>query len=153
MHVVLIVVTFGEEKITGNGGGSGGGGGFTPTCALDLTHRGFVSTWRVAAGDTVQLPLPSDFNYNFAIDWGDKSGESNGFPYVSSYDDPDVSHTYNKAGEYKVTLYGMVESWSFAHFPASKDMLVAVDQLGDVGWKSLAGAFAGCRNLGKVRRW
>ena len=135
----------GQKPYPGNGGGA-----FTPSCALDLAHRGFVSTWRVDAGDTVRLPLPSDFNYNFAVDWGDKSGENKGFPYVSSYDDPDARHTYTRAGEYKVTLYGMVESWSFANFPASKDMIVAVDELGDAGWKSLEGAFAGCSNLGAV---
>ena len=129
----------------------GGSGGGTPsTCALDMAHRGFVSTWRVSAADTVRLPLPSGFTYNFAIDWGDKSGEAKGYPYVSSYDDPDAKHTYDRAGDYKVTIYGLVEAWSFATFTESKDMIVAVDELGDVGWKNLQGAFAGCSNLGVV---
>ena len=137
---------FRRRTVTDNGGG----GVFDPPCALDLAYQGFVSTWQVNAGDTVRLPLPRGFNYNFAIDWGDKSEEISDFPYVSSYDDPDVSYTYTRAGEYEVTLYGMVEAWSFANFPDSKDMIVAVDELGDVGWKSLEGAFAGCSNLGAV---
>ena len=121
-----------------------------PICALDLDHRGFVSSWRVNAGDEVRLPLPSGFNYNFAIDWGDKSGENRGYPYVSSFDDPDARHTYESAGEYQVVIYGMVEAWSFATFADSKDKIIAVDELGDVGWKNLQGAFAGCSNLGVV---
>lgn len=131
------------------GGNNGGGGG--STCALDFAYRGFASTWRVNAGDTVRLPLPKNFNYNFAIDWGDESGEEDGYPYVSSYDDPDVRHTYDSAGEYQVVIYGLVEAWSFATFTESKDKIVAVDELGDVGWKNLQGAFAGCSNLGVVR--
>ncbi len=131
----------------------GGGGGSTTTssCALDLAHRGFVSTWRVNAGDTVQLPLPSGFSHSFAVDWGDGSGEKDGYPYVSSYDDPDTEHVYDRAGEYKVTIYGLVEAWSFATLAASKDKIIAVNELGDVGWKSLQGAFAGCSNLGIVQ--
>ena len=128
-----------------------GGGGGSTTCALDFAHRGFVSTWRVGTGDTVQLPLPENFNYNFAIDWGDKSGEDDGYPYVSSFDDPDAKHTYDRAGEYKVTIYGLVEAWSFATFTENKDKIIAVDELGDVGWKNLQGAFAGCSNLAAVR--
>ena len=118
-----------------------------PSCGLDLAHRGFVSSWRVDAGDEIRLPLPSGFNYNFAIDWGDGSGVEKGYPYVSSFDDSDIRHTYDEGGKYQVTIYGMVEAWSFATFAESKDKLVAVDELGDVGWKSLQGAFASCSNL------
>ena len=127
-----------------------GGDDTPPICALDLNHRGFVSTWRVNAGDEVRLPLPSGFNYNFAIDWGDKSGEKRGYPYISSFDDPDARHTYDSAGEHQVVIYGMVEAWSFATLAASKDKIIAVDELGDVGWKNMQGAFAGCSNLGVV---
>ncbi len=130
---------------------SEGDGGVPPVCGLALAHRGFVSSWQVDAGDEVRLPLPSGFNYNFAIDWGDTSGEGDsGYPYVSSFDAPEVRHTYAQAGKYQVTIYGMVEAWSFATFPESKDKLVAVDELGDVGWKNLQGAFAGCSNLKTV---
>ena len=140
-----------DLRAGGHPDGSGGGVDTTSPCALDLAHRGFVSTWRVNSGDTVRLPLPSGFNYNFAIDWGDKSGEEDGYPYISSYDDPDASHAYGSAGEYTITIYGLVEAWSFATFTESKDKIVAIDELGDVGWKNLQGAFAGCGNLGAVK--
>lgn len=119
-------------------------------CSIDQVYDAFVSEWQVQAGDTVRLPLPEGFRYNFAVDWGDASGGKDGHPYVSSFDDPDTSHTYSKAGNYKVSIYGMVEAWSFAAIADSKDMIVAVDSLGDAGWKNLQGAFAGCTNLGKV---
>ena len=153
---LLIISACGVDSSDLRSGGStdedsgGGNTGTTPICGLDLEHRGFVSTWQVNAGDEVRLPLPQGFNYNFAIDWGDKSGTKNGYPFVSSFDDPDVRHTYSDTGEYKVTIYGMVEAWSFATFAESKDKLIAVDELGDVGWKSLQGAFASCSNLAVV---
>lgn len=155
LFALLFVSACGADSsdLRAGGGSDVGGGEVDPTspCALDLAHRGFVSTWRVNAGDTVRLPLPSGFNYNFAIDWGDKSGENGGYPYISSYDDPDARHAYDRGGEYTITIYGQVEAWSFATFAESKDKIVAVDELGDVGWKNLQGAFTGCSNLGAVK--
>ena len=143
----------GSSELRSGPGDEAGGGGSTTTqsCAVDLQYRAFISKWRVGGGDTVQLPLPTGFNYSFAIDWGDKSSESGGYPYISSFDDPDNNHTYSAAGEYTVTMYGLIEAWSFEALPVSKDKLVEVEELGDMGWKNLQGAFAGCSNLAAVK--
>lgn len=148
------------------GGGQPGptkttGGGQRPVpplqCTSELSHRGFVSKWQVAAGERVVLPLPdvdkqgTELRYGFAIDWGDGSTENGELPFIDSHDDNDREHVYAEAGSYTVSIYGMVEGWSFQKIPASKDKIVAVTELGDVGWKSLNGAFDNCQNLVTVQ--
>lgn len=141
-----------------------GGGGQRPVpplqCTSELSHRGFVSKWQVNAGERIVLPLPetdeqgTEFRYGFAIDWGDGSKAKDGsieLPFVESYDDSDREHVYAEAGSYTVSIYGMVEAWSFKQIPTSKDKLIAVTELGDVGWKSLSGAFDNCQNLATVQ--
>ena len=139
------------------------GGGQRPVpplqCTSELSHRGFISKWQVSAGERVVLPLPetdeqgTEFRYGFAIDWGDGSKAEGGIelPFVESYDDVDREHVYAEAGSYTVSIYGMVEAWSFKQIPTSKNNLVAVTELGDVGWKSLNGAFNDCQNLQTVQ--
>lgn len=156
-----------REKTSGGQPGptkTAGGGGKRSVpplqCTSELSHRGFVSKWQVNAGERIVLPLPetddqgTEFRYGFAIDWGDGStvkGGSIELPFVESYDDSDREHVYAEAGSYTVSIYGMVEAWSFKQIPTSKDNLIAVTELGDVGWKSLNGAFDNCQNLATVQ--
>ncbi len=106
----------------------------------------FVSVWRVAEDDLqVVLPVPQGFDYDFQVDWGDgASGQ------VTAWDDEDAAHTYAQAGTYTVTLRGRVEAWSFWKIPHSKDKIIAVNNLGSVGWRSFFGAFLACENLKEV---
>ena len=82
-------------------------------------------------------PLRSGYNYNFTVDWGDGSSTST----VTAHDDSDRIHTYVNAGEYTVTISGLVEAWYFNNTGPSMLMLRQVTNLGDVGWKNLEGAF------------
>ncbi len=91
---------------------------------------------------TIRLPLPKGFAYDFNVDWNDGS-ESN----IDAYDHPEVMHTYDKIRTYRIVISGKVESWSFWKVPHSKDRVVSVEDLGDVGWKSLVGAFYDCNLL------
>ncbi len=91
---------------------------------------------------TIRLPLPKGFTYDFVVDWNDGT-ES----YIDSHDDPDTLHRYERVKSYRVSITGQVGSWSFWKVPHSKDRIVAVEDLGDVGWHSLAGAFYDCNLL------
>lgn len=104
----------------------------------------FITRWTIAAaGETITLPLRDGFNYNFIVDWGDGSSSE-----ITSFNDPDITHAYSVAETYTVTINGIIEAWYFNNDPATdKDKLIAVDNLGDVGWKNLDSAFAGCSNL------
>lgn len=105
----------------------------------------FVSSWQVAKGDRVVLPLPEGFVYDFTVDWGD--GSQN---LVTAHDDPDTSHVYAETGTYTITIEGLIEAWSFWRISDSKDQLMEISSLGAVGWKSFFGAFFACENLTSV---
>ena len=108
-----------------------------------LATSDFVSVWQVDENDLqIVLPLPRVFSYDFVVDWGDGSrGE------VTAWNDIDARHTYARAGTYTVTIYGQVEAWSFWKIPQSRNKIIAVTELGSVGWRSFFGAFLGCANL------
>lgn len=112
--------------------------------AEESLDRGlFVSTWQVEEGEKIVLPLTEgDFIYNFTIDWGDGKIEE-----VTSSSVGEVAHVYRQAGQYQIVIEGVVEAWSFWRRPTSKDSLLRIDSLGEVGWKSLFGAFADCQKL------
>lgn len=110
-----------------------------------------VSVWRVPAGNFIELPLVKGYNYDFIVDWGD--GTSN---TITTYDDPNRKHTYNASADYTVTISGKLEAWDF--YPAhntgqyyiklpSRNKLIKIESLGDLGWKNLRRAFMGCENL------
>ena len=103
----------------------------------------FVTVWRTtSASESITLPLRSGYNYNFTVDWGDGSAVET----VTAYGDTDKTHTYTDAGDYTVIIDGTVEAWHFNN-SGSKDNLIEVLDLGDVGWKNLEKAFYGCSNL------
>ena len=101
----------------------------------------FISEWTVTANEDITLPLKEGYNYNFTVNWGDESSSE-----VTSYDDSDITHTYDTAGTYTVTISGTVEAWYF-NDGEDKNNIISVKNLGDVGWKDLNGAFWGCTNL------
>ena len=115
-----------------------------PNVGEELANA-FVTEWRVREGEELVLPLPEGFSYRFSIDWGDGSAGQ-----VTAYNDPAARHTYADEGTYVVVISGVLEAWSFWRISDSRDNLLAVRNLGDVGWKSLFGAFASCANLTTV---
>lgn len=118
-----------------------------PNKPPENTSRSFISTWQVRDTDnrTIVLPLPAGHNYNFTVEWGDGSHS-----HVNSDDDPSATNVYQEVGTYEVVIHGVMEAWSFEEKPQSRDMLLTVSSLGDVNWKSLAGAFWQCKNLTAV---
>ena len=110
----------------------------------------FVSLWRVGNGsygdgdNTVTLPLREGFNYNFTVDWGDGNSDE-----VTSYNDPDINHTYSSAGDYTITISGIAEAWYFNN-TGDKDKIISISELGTVGWKNFEKAFYACSNLATI---
>ena len=115
-----------------------------PSAGEELANA-FVTEWWVKAGEELVLPLPEGFAYRFSIDWGDGTEGQ-----VISHNDPMARHVYEQEGTYVVAINGLLEAWSFWRISDSRDSLLAVRNLGDVGWKSLFGAFSSCANLTTV---
>lgn len=106
--------------------------------------RSFVSRWLVSDDNlTIVLPLVDGYNYDFNLDCGDGSPRQK----INLNNYRSARCVYSHAGEYTMTIDGLLEAWSFAEIPDSKDQLLAIERLGSVGWKSFRGAFKGCSNL------
>ena len=105
----------------------------------------FVTVWNFPANYDFTLPLVEDYNYNFTVDWGDGSSTSE----VTSFSDTDKTHTYADAGEYTVTIKGVCETFR-NNGAGTKDKLLQVLNLGNMGWKIFIQSFAFNTNLTTV---
>ena len=89
--------------------------------------------------DQFKLPLVSTGEYDFYIYWGDGTSDK-----ITEYNDPNILHTYDTAGEKTVTIYGKIKGWSFNN---EGDRLKYLDTLNWGGLDiSTPGAFFGCEN-------
>ena len=74
----------------------------------------FQSTWDTtqagSSNNQVVLPLVSDGDYDFQIDWGD--GTSNR-DTITAYNQSEVTHTYDSTGVYEIRIIGGITGWLF----------------------------------------
>lgn len=103
----------------------------------------FITIWQTtSAGETVVLPIVDDPALSANINWGDTNTS-----IVTTGNLAGATHSYASAGTYVVKITGTLPTWSFASIATSKDNLLAVPLLGEVGFQNLSGAFNLCRNL------
>ncbi len=160
----------------------------TPTNIFDLKVTGnididyivdpvptpFISTWDTrntssgsSADNQIHIPLidpgrfgnnNTDTQYGFTVDWGDGNTDT-----ITSFDDPNTTHTYSTAGVYTLTITGTLVGWSFALAPINDSKkIIEISQWGSLvllntlndndfinGWASYyyIGYFAGTSNL------
>lgn len=103
-----------------------------------------VMVFNVVWDRTVTLPLVAGYDYKFTVDWGDGTSAE-----ITSYDDPDRTKIYDVDGQYTVTLDGLVERFDFSLATSSAFYLIAIPNLGAVGWLSMDTPFTNAKNL----RW
>jgi surface protein len=85
------------------------------------------------------LELDCDTEHDFVIDWGNGKVER----YEGEYSC--ISSTYEKIGEYTVTISGTVGTMRFSY--ESLPLLTEVVDLGDCDWFDLSHMFCNCVNL------
>jgi hypothetical protein len=96
----------------------------------------------VQANNTFALPLVSSGNYNFIVlDWGDGSSD-----HITSYNQPEVSHTYSSSGQYTITIRGSIEGFNFS-IAGNPTLLEEVSQWGGLKLGNDGSYFQGCSNL------
>ena len=108
-----------------------------------------MSVWQILADDlTLELPLrekhtdDTDLLYNFTVDWGDGTTDE-----ITSFDDPQKTHTYAEPGEYTVIISGSMEgvamhldTTTYSNSPnPHKDKLLRVPNLGHLGFECCRG--------------
>lgn len=101
----------------------------------------FVTTWEVTPGETITIPT-SGTDYDVSIDWGDGSHieeQTGAGPF---------SHTYANAvtQTFTIRISGTFPRIWFSH-GSQKLKILTVEQWGNIQWKSMAQAFAGCSRL------
>lgn len=74
----------------------------------------FITVWQtdksVVEPQIIRLPLTTNGNYDFVVDWGDGN-----FSTVTDYADTDKNHIYSSAGTYTVRIAGLIDGWSFGN--------------------------------------
>jgi len=105
------------------------------------TGLDFVSVWRTTA-DNEEIVVPTQSGtYDYIIDWGDGSPTE----HITSSSQP--SHIYATAGDYTITISGKFAHIDFLQNNTSKDNIIEIVSLGDVGWESFEQSFYFCDNL------
>jgi hypothetical protein len=96
----------------------------------------------LVTGTTIELPF--DGLVNVRVDWGDSTADLYTTPGVKS-------HTYSTDDIYEVSILGQLDTFGFdgaiSGFSASRDSLVEVRRFGNLGLKSLRGAFINCLGI------
>lgn len=123
----------------------GSGNPPTPAPTPQAGEYPFIAEFFVnSSGDSITLPLRSDmgFGYDVTVDWGDGTYGS-----FKSDDGQPITHIYSSSGSYTVRFWGDSEAFSFGENATSASQMTSVISLGNLGWKSLEGAFAGTSQL------
>jgi surface protein len=87
------------------------------------------------------LPLVSDGNYDFTVDWGDDSQDS-----ITAGNDLTSTHTYVAPGTYEIIISGQISGWSF-NDTEDKEKILEIVQWGPLAFGDTSSQFRGCNNL------
>lgn len=113
----------------------------------------FITEWTVEAGDSITLPLYGHTyaeDYNFTVSYGDGTRDYT----ITSSNDENKTHTYEKSGKYRVTIKGRCPCFYFSKDSTSKDKITGIIQWGNVfhhdnksSWGYNGANFKNCINL------
>ena len=99
----------------------------------------FVTTWKVEAGDLdITIPIFGS-GYNYTVDWGDATPDTN--------ETGNATHTYTSAGEYVVRISGTFPRIYINNQASIRDKIIAINQWGNQVWTSMDRAFFGASNM------
>ena len=100
----------------------------------------FITTWEVTASD-LEITIPTKFwGYNYTIDFGDGT--------ILNNQTGDLTHTYNSAGIYTVSISGDFPRIYFEELSnPDNHKIISIEQWGDIQWTSMEEAFKGCGEL------
>jgi surface protein len=110
--------------------------------------RRFQSTWDTTQdgsnNDQVVLPLVSVGSYDFKIDWGDGKTNRNN---ITTYNQAEVTHTYDETGIYEIRIVGGITGWEFKS-AGDDDKILTISKWGPFTVRNDSdGNFEGCSNL------
>jgi len=119
-------------------------GGATQTNAVVLALFLDTFIFEVATSmpfPEVELPLLSSGTYNFVVYWGDGNQDT-----ITSYYQPERTHSYASDGNYTITIAGLINGWSTNGTDIANKIL-DIKNWGSLQVGSAGGQFAGCYNM------
>ncbi|MEJ1221850.1 BspA family leucine-rich repeat surface protein [Sediminicola sp. 1XM1-17] len=109
----------------------------------------FITTWKtdntgVSNDNQIIIPTFPGEVYNYDVDWGDGS--------IDSDVKGDISHTYTTSGTYQIAITGDFPRIYFDFdglnsVSNDREKILAINQWGNIQWSSMEFAFQGCSNL------
>ena len=112
--------------------------GWTGFKSINEAPRPFITIWQTTM-DNKEITIPTtSVYYNYTVDWGDGT--------IDTGQTGSATHEYSSPGEHVVEITG---HFPHIHFNGGEgsDKIRAVEQWGDISWRSMKEAFAGCSNL------
>ena len=124
---------------------SGGNVGST-SITFPIITNSFLSVWNTtkpgsSGTNEVKLALTPSGTYNFDIYWGDGINNT-----ITSWNQAEVTHTYDSPDEYTIHITGTIIGWSFNN-GGDKEKLVEIKRWGTLRLGNSGGYFYGCKNL------
>lgn len=113
-----------------------------------LGFNEFITVWNtaelggVSAANQITLPLEASGSYDFRVDWGDGT-----FSDISTFNSPDITHTYAVPGTYTVTISGLLDGFRFNNTGDKTKLIDIVAWGGAVKLGNSGSYFYGCENL------
>jgi surface protein len=116
---------------------------------VETMQNPFVMLWEVKSHESqpsldIKIPINPNFktDYNYTVDWGDGN--------ISSNIDDNATHTYTVEGNYTVSISGKfpaiyMQEATMTYVNSTR--LRKILSWGDIKWKSMKNAFAGCTML------
>ena len=113
--------------------------------SFNLFGQNFTALWDTqqtstgsSAADQIEIPTNPAFTYNYMVDWGDGSSDSN----VTA----NIIHTYTSPGIYTISISGTFPAIYF-NDEGDTDKIIEILTWGTIEWLSMENAFYGCTNL------
>ena len=100
----------------------------------------FITKWKVTSTDrTITIHGTAVSGKNYTVNWGDGT---------TSSATGSISHTYDNAGTYTVSISGDLAKITHTVSNATDAAkLVSVEQWGDIAWSDMSGMFRGASNM------
>lgn len=108
----------------------------------------FISEWNTTntttgstGSNAIALPLVASGTYNFTVFWGDGNSD-----VITSWNQPEVSHSYSSFGTYTVSIVGTLQGWKFDN-SGDRNKLLNISSWGGFNSGNQTNVFYGCENL------
>ncbi|WP_231952081.1 BspA family leucine-rich repeat surface protein [Ichthyobacterium seriolicida] len=111
------------------------------TVTVTRLSKDFVSKWKIGRSKELGLPIDHDGKYDFIVDWGDGKSER-----ITSW--TVNNHTYDKEGEYTVTITGQIEGFHFGITGTDSSQIISISSWGNLKFgNDKGGYFEYCSQL------